>query len=128
MLPQRRGPFAPDGPKLLYTGEDSILTGSVDKGLLTYVSLSRMGDLWGSQINSPAIWASRTSKGNFLVLTQSGQLLVLDSATGGVIKRKDCLGSPTAEPAISRGNLWIPLNGYRLLKIPLTDFDRFDSP
>ena len=123
VLPQRRGPFGPEKPNLLYAGEDIVLASSLDEGSLACVDLSQMSDLWSSQISSPAIWANRISKGNFVVLTQTGQLLALDLATGAVIKQIDCLGSPTSEPAIFGGNLWIPLSGYRLLKVSLTDFD-----
>ena len=126
MLAEDRGPFALGLRNLLYVDESIVLAGDVDSGDLACVDLGQLQDRWHSQTSSPAMWAGRAPSGSFLVLTRSGRLLLLDSTTGSVINQKDCLGSPTATPAISGGHLWIPLSGYRLLKVSLAEFDSSD--
>ena len=119
---QQLGPYGPGLSQLLYADQNVILAAN-NSGDLACIDLAHESKSWKSKMETPALWGHRLPTGVFIVLNQAGQLLVFDPVTGHKIKQVDLSGTPMTDPAIFLDNIWIPLNGYRLVKLPLTEFD-----
>jgi len=115
-----QGALAPGLERFLYSDEAVALVGSQGTGELACIDLKLKRERWRAKIDAAPLWADRVDDKRFLSLTGSGHLLVLDSAKGDVRAREVISGVPTATPGRSKGHLWIPVSGYRLVKLPLS--------
>ncbi|KKM19104.1 hypothetical protein LCGC14_1659000, partial [marine sediment metagenome] len=118
-VPDNRGPFGAGLPRLLYRGTDTALVAGDDPAEIACVDLKRGAEIWRTKLPSSSLWAKRLTGGGFFVMTLAGHLLTLDSERGQITGRSLLRGTPTGPPAELDGHLWVPANGYRLLKVKL---------
>jgi len=123
LFPQKIGTFAAGLSRFLYADAELVLMGDDSSGTVGCSYLGNGSEKWRSSMDNQAIWAHRLVNGNFIILSQGGKLSVLDSTTGQIRKQMDLYGIPTANPVIVKDQIWIPLSGYRIVKLQTADFN-----
>ena len=105
--------------RVLHVEGDRLLVTGDQKGELAFVDLAKPAELWRIKTPAPPAWAVKLSGEKFALLVPPRSLAIVDRSRGSVIARVDLDGVPTAPPAVCGKSLWIPVSGYRLLKLPV---------
>ena len=105
--------------RALHVEGDTLLVADGLTGRIAHIDLARPRELWSGQTAAPAAWAVKLSPERFAVLIPPRSLTIVDRANGSVVAQIDLDGVPTAAPARCGKDLWIPVSGYRLVKLPV---------
>jgi outer membrane protein assembly factor BamB len=104
---------------VLHADSRNVLAAGADGKELLCLDAAKGQTVWKAAAASRAMWACRLANDNFLVLTSTGVLLTVDLARGGVTPAGSVGGVPTGPPAVVKGELWVPVNGYRIVKVAM---------